>query len=222
MKKDHTNYIMYGVAVLVIITLLFSIGSFFGLQMPMTGVHSAEVKSTEQSVSMFSSPKMTSFDVEMAKRNMDKDGDGKCDICGMDVDMCISSGMLECTNDPNAKIGLLNSAHIHADLKIYDSGESINIAQQKYFIKSKFVHIEAEENPQETGKVLHIHATGVPLSLFFESIGLKLEHLRLFVNGAEKDFDTYVPKDQDKILVTTSNDDLIQQELGSITDYAKN
>lgn len=178
--------------------------------------------SDKQPSSLFSSNKMTSFDIALAKKNMDKDGDGKCDICGMDIDMCISSGMLECTMDPDAKIGLLDSAHIHADFKVYYDGQAIDFSQEKYFVKSKFVHVEAEEEPKETGNVLHIHATGIPLNMFFESVALDLDAPRLFVNGEEKDFATYVPKNQDKILVTTSNDDLIKQELSSITDYAKN
>ncbi len=222
MKKNYNNYIKYGIAALVIMGFVFGIGSFFGPQAPMAGVHSTEAKSAEQSVSSFSSPKMTSFDIALAKRNMDKDGDGKCDVCGMDIDMCISSGMLECTMDPNAKIGLLDSAHIHADFKVYDKGQAIDFSQEKYFVKSKFIHVEEEENLQETGNVLHIHATGVPLNMFFESIGLNLDFPRLFVNGEEKNFAIYAPKNQDKVLVTTSNDHLIKQELSSITDYAKN
>lgn len=158
MKESYFNYILYGLAVLVIIVLAFSVSSLFAIQ------------------------KMNS----------------------------------------NSKMGLLNSVHIHTDLKIFKDGKVINLAQQKYFVQNRFAHVEVEDNPEETGNVLHIHATGVPLSLFIESIRLNLDSPRLFVNGEEKDFGTYIPENQDKILVTTSTDELIKQELSSITDYSKN
>ena len=222
MSKDYEKYMLYGLAIVLIVALIISISNFFGFQMPSTGIHSSEIKSIEQSTKLFSKPRMTSFDLELAKKNMDKDGDGRCDFCGMPVDMCIDSGEIECGMNPDSKIGKLGSAHIHADFKAYTKGEMLNFNDEKYFVKSSFVHVEREKNSDETGNVLHFHATGVPLSMFFESINLNMESPRLFVNEKEEDFFHYAPKDEDKFLVTTSSGNLIAKEFASITNYAKN
>lgn len=184
---------------------------------------------------------MTEFDIQLARKLMDKDNDGRCDFCPMDLNLCIDSGMLECTMNPKAKIGLLDSDHIHADFKVYLNGEMVDFNQKKYFVKSAFAHVESEENNEETGNVLHIHAKGVPLWLFFESLRMqfssecfKLEDaqfcnndnskLRVFVNGAENNqFGDYVPKSLDKILITYGiRGNEVKKQINSITDYAKN
>ena len=71
----------------------------------------------------------TAFDAAMARQFMDKNNDGLCDICGMRIEDCIKSGMLQCTMDPNAKIGLLGSSHIHADFKVFIEGKTIDFAK---------------------------------------------------------------------------------------------
>ncbi len=162
--------------------------------------------------------KMTEYDINLAKKLMDKDNDGKCDYCGMDIDLCINSGMLECTMDSESEMGLLGSEHSHANFKVYLNKEIINFNDEKYFVKSSFVHVEPETNTEETGKVLHIHAKGIQLWLFFESLGMSFnstcfklddnrefcnnekQRLKMFVNGKENfEFESLVLKDGQEI-----------------------
>ncbi len=232
MKKSIKNYLIYGglfLVSLVVVSGLYLFINSFG--------QDASKPVTENPI--FAKSKMTDFDVQLARRVMDKDNDGRCDFCGMDVNFCIDSGMLECTMDPEAKIGILGSDHIHTDFKVYLNREVINFNDKKYFVKSAFAHVEQEENEEETGNVLHIHAKGVPLWLFFESLGIKFSSdcfkldsgeefcnndngkLRFFVNGAENDqFENYVPRNLDKILISYGSNDEISEQLNSITDYA--
>lgn len=213
MEKLNKNYLVYGGMFIISIFVVLGLSFFIN---PLGQDASRSITGN----SILTKSKMTEFDIQLARKLMDKDNDGKCDFCGMDVDLCIDAGMMECTMDSEAKIGLLGSEHIHADFKVYLNDEQINFNDKKYFVKSAFAHVEQEENNEETGNLLHIHAKGVPLWLFFESLGMKFNSPKLFVNGEEKDLDTYVPKSLDKILVTMSNDDKIKQELDSITAYA--
>ena len=226
MEKFNKNYKIYGG--LFLIALLTVSGFYIYLN------QSASKSITGNSIDVKS--KMTEFDVQLAKKLMDKNNDGKCDYCGMDVEMCIDSGMMECTMNSEAKIGLLGSAHEHADFMVYIEGEEIDFNQEKYFVKSAFVHIEPELNNGETGKILHIHAKGIPLWLFFESLGMKFNlecfeiddkqfcnnennRLRLFVNDIENyEFGNYVPKNLDKILITYGNKDVNNL---IVSDYSK-
>ncbi|MBI2141287.1 hypothetical protein HYU16_02580 [Candidatus Woesearchaeota archaeon] len=192
---------------------------------------------------------LTGFDVALAKEFMDKDNDGKCDACGMPVEMCISSGQLQCNMDTKSTIGVLGSQHIHADWKVYMDGVAfdfepfaMDMSKMDANATSSFIHVDKGAQPPEmTGDVIHMHATGVPLWLFFRSIGgdfneacLKFPNnrqfcnsegkkLRFYVNGVQNNgFGDHVFNDLDKILISYGSADTdIQTELGSITDFAK-
>ncbi len=232
MKKSNKKYLVYGG--LFLTSLLVVSGLYFFMNPP--NQHASEALA-ESPVSEKS--KMTDFDIQLARRLMDKDKDGRCDFCGMNVNLCIDSGMMECTMDPKTKIGILGSDHIHADFKVYLNGQKIGFDQETYLVKSAFAHVEREQRIEETGNVLHIHAKGVPLWLFFESLGMSFDSncfksdskqfcnkgdskLRFFVNGLENDqFANYIPKNLDRILITYGKEDEIKEQLNSITDYAK-
>lgn len=150
--------------------------------------------------------KFTLFDVAQAKELMDTDGDGRCDACGMDMDQCIESGMMQCTMDPDAKIGLLGSAHIHAGFQVIRDGKPLDLTPYAHRmgsddgVSSSFIHVHADDGARS----IHMHATGVPLGLFFQSIGMKdLEgKVGAKVNGKEiADPLGYVFKDGDQIEV---------------------
>ena len=131
--------------------------------------------------------KFTLFDVAHAKELMDKNGDGQCDVCGMDIDQCIESGMMQCTMDPEAKIGLLGSKHSHAAFQAFRNGAPLNLEPYARIMDSSgsgtgssFMHIEGPDFNR-----LHMHATGVPLQMFFNSIGMSTPNAQVIVNGKE-------------------------------------
>lgn len=195
--------------------------------------------------------KLTVWDVAYAKELMDKDGDGKCDTCGMDVNQCIAGGQLECTMGQTASIGVLGSQHIHADFKVYINSQALDFSDKDHMGRvrknlpvSSFMHVDSgSPAPEKTGDILHMHATGVPLGLFFKSIGMKLEKdsfildngwvlknengntLKFYLNGKKADsLENYVFQDLDKILISygQENDPDIERQLGTMTNFAVN
>ena len=173
--------------------------------------------------------KLSDFDKELAVNLMDKNSDGKCDSCGMPVEMCIDSGQIECNMDSKSTIGVLGSAHIHTDWKIYINGKPLDLSgyshmerMQNRLSVSSFIHVDSgSPAPEKTGDVLHMHATGVPLWIFFKSIEVDLpENMKVYVNGKEiSDWKDYVFADLDKILIT--DDGNLEDQLNSITNFAK-
>ena len=107
---------------------------------------------------------------------------------------------------------------------------------------SNFIHVDSGNPlPEKNGDVLHMHATGVPLWIFFDSINMDLSKdclvldngkkfcnddkntLKFYVNGQpNNEFGSRVIKDLDKYLVSYGNEDeaAIQQQLSSVTNLA--
>ena len=132
-------------------------------------------------------------------------------------------------------IGPLNSAHEHADWMLYINGKAIDLDGAQYKIKSDYVHMEG------TTHAIHMHATNVPLGYFIETLGMKItptsitvegvtynnegdKKVRMFVNGKENfEFDRYILKSQDEILIVYGNDtdEQIQKYIQTIPDEAR-
>ncbi|HIG96763.1 MAG TPA: hypothetical protein HA230_00230 [Candidatus Aenigmarchaeota archaeon] len=230
---------LLGIAVAVGI---FSIASTFSL------LSMQATREVKQSTSKMSDMTLMPFDEEQARQMMDQNGDGMCDFCGMPVAMCIISGQIQCNMGPNSTIGILNSRHIHADWKIYIDGEMLDeqffipIARSSQLtnssITSSFIHVEASPG-EKTGDVIHMHATGVTLWLFFRSVEmnfnsscLSLRDGQKFCNGAGKtlkfyvngepnaQWGNYVLNDGDRILISYGNEIGLGQQLGSITNFS--
>src|SRR3989344_7566511 len=159
----------------------------------------------------------TSFDRELAKGFMDKNNDGKCDSCGMPVDMCIDSGQMQCNTDTKSTIGDLGTQHIHADWKVYINRQPVDFNGKDHMTRmrsnssvSSFIHVDSgAPSPEKTGDLLHMHAKGVPLWIFFESIEMELsDSIMVYVNSKpEPQGLDYVFSDLDKILITDENGD---------------
>ncbi|MBU5537395.1 MAG: hypothetical protein QW818_02335 [Candidatus Aenigmatarchaeota archaeon] len=141
-------------------------------------------------------------------------------------------------------IGTLGSTHIHADFAIFLNGKKITPLPEQYYVASPYIHVEAGPG---AGSVIHMHATNVPLKMFFNSLGMKLTSkcfeinkdnkycndgvntLKMFVkhvNGTWEqnfEYEKYVFKDLDKILITYGNetDEEIQLQQNNVTDFAK-
>ncbi|MBI4143557.1 hypothetical protein HY487_01590 [Candidatus Woesearchaeota archaeon] len=132
-------------------------------------------------------------------------------------------------------IGPLRSTHLHADIKVYINGKTIDFSQRKYQLASRFIHFE-----DGIGDVMHIHATGHTLGHLFKSLGIDFnsncvafegqeycnngdKKLKFYVNGKlNSQFDNYVIRDLDKYLISygDENESGIQKQLSSITNLA--
>lgn len=248
----NTEKIVTGFIVLTVIIALFSL--FYAsksLFFPDENKDAFGIKNKQTNqMPKMSRMSFTSFDIELAKKFMDKDNDGKCDVCGMDVDFCIQAGQLQCNMGVDAQIGVLDSQHIHADWKVYINSKVLDFSDKSHMERmrsnqpvSSFIHVDSGTTlPEKTSDVLHMHATGVPLWIFFKSVGIDFnkdcitlenkenycnednKKLKLFVNGKENnEFENYVFEDLDKILISygDESEEEIQKQLNSITDFAK-
>ncbi|MBI4174717.1 MAG: hypothetical protein HY517_03655 [Candidatus Aenigmarchaeota archaeon] len=223
MKMNKQNIFLAAFMGIIGISVVFALASVLSLYQP--------VQQEQQSMPRLARMSLSSFDKQLAREMMDKNGDGMCDVCGMPVEMCMDSGQLQCNMDSKATIGILESQHIHADIKIYLSGDAVDLSGKSHMERmrsgqsvSSFIHVDSgAPSPERTGDVLHMHATGVPLWIFFNSIEIELpDSARMYVNGKEiRDYINYVFSDLNKILITDGAGSLNEQ-LSSITDFAKN
>ncbi|MBC8251726.1 MAG: hypothetical protein ISR80_06315 [Nitrosopumilus sp.] len=83
-------------------------------------------------------------------------------------------------------VGNLGSDHAHAAIVIILDETQVNFGLPQFQLSSKYIHFE-NHNPY----LIHKHATGVPLEMFFVSMGMEItKHCILvnyeFVNTAEK------------------------------------
>ena len=124
------------------------------------------------------------------------------------------------------KFGPLGSEHVHAAFAVKINGEKLDFSQEKYQVKSKYIHVENND-----GNTLHRHATGVPVGEFFASLGMnvtdscftlenrtsycsdKSSNLEFYINGNKTDSITnYVIKDDDRILIVYGNKNQMQTQ----------
>lgn len=102
---------------------------------------------------------------------------------------------------------VLGSIHEHSDVSAIISGKSIDFSQDKYQLKSPFVHFEDGD-----GKKLHKHANGITIKYFLGTLGWQYKEpclvtdfaeycdgkLNITINGQEENL-TYEFKDGDVI-----------------------
>ena len=230
-------------AIALIVILFVVVGLFAFSLFDFFSTKTQKVEQSSPQIKSMSRMSLTAFDKELGRDLMDQNHDGRCDVCGMPVEQCIDSGQLECNMDSNSKTGILGSQHIHADFKVFVNNKPITFANNNYYMKSSFIHLDGNPNNKEDASgVLHMHATGVPLWVFFKSVYMDFNKdcitleskekfcnddnnkLRFFINGQpNNDFENYVFKDLDKILISYGNEnqEQIQNQLNSITNFAK-
>ncbi len=245
--------LIIGIVVFAIIISIFSAFYLLNLSGAVTANQQSQQNIMTKSTSRM---KLTSFDATLARKLMDADGDGKCDVCGMDVQLCMDGGQLQCNMDQHSTIGILGSDHIHADWKIYINGKALDntffaplamdmSGQSK--ITSSFIHVDkssgdnGDPSLEKTGDVIHMHATGVPLWIFFDSVSMEFNKeclslptgekfcndgkktLKVYVNGKPNDqWEKYVFSDLDKILISYGDETDLSQQLNSITEFSMN
>lgn len=120
----------------------------------------------------------------------------------------------------SAKYGVLGSAHEHAALLINLNGTDLDLAQQKYMVRSNYIHVESFNGTLD-GTTIHKHSINAPMSEFFKSLRMDIANgcfitdtnqrycdnnnykLSFYVNGNKtKDIMNYVLHDDDRILIT--------------------
>ncbi len=241
-------FFIAGIILFAVFALLFTAKALFFPTVAVSAEVEAQTEEGQQS-DHFGAGGFTEFDLSLAQKIMDKDGDGICDVCGMSMDFCIGNGQIQCTMGASTEefsIGILDKTkqkhHYHADFKLFVNNNEIDFAKPEYFVKSRFMHVE--NDPQgDTGKVLHMHATGVPLWLFFESVGMKFNNdcfiildteekycndgknkLKFYINGkTNTEFGDYVFQDDDRILISYGPEsEDIQTQMESVTSFAQN
>ena len=109
-------------------------------------------------------------------------------------------------------------------------------------MKSSFLHVDSNQNADDSSSVLHLHAKNTPMWVFFKSIGMNLasdsltqadgkilknengNSLKFYLNGKKVDELTeYVIQPLDKLLISygPENDPNIDRQIASVTDFAK-
>lgn len=247
---DTTEKFAFGFLGITVIIALFAMLSAFNV-ISFTGT--SQVSSGSQIMGQrLSAMGLTIFDKELAKQFMDKNGDGQCDVCGMDIKLCMDSGQMQCNMDSKSTIGVLGSQHIHADWKVYINGKpldnsffeplSMDMSKMDSSMTSSFIHLDKGASaPEKTSDVLHMHAIDVPLWIFFKSVGIDLNKdclalpngkkfcnsgantLKFYVNGKpNSEWENYVFNNLDKILISYGDETDLSKQLNSVTDFAKN
>lgn len=244
-EEKYNKLFLYGFLAFVVVILSVSIFSVSRL------IFSNQADQAN-SMPKLSRMGLTSYDKQLAIKFMDENHDGKCDVCGMDVELCMDSGQIQCNMDSKSTIGVLDSQHVHADWKIYVNGKSLedtvleslamDMSKMDNSITSSFIHLDKGTTvPEKTGDVLHMHATGVPLWLFFRSVGMDFNKdclillngenfcnngqntLKFYVNSKpNSQWENYVFKDLDKIIISYGTESNLTQQLNSVTNFAKN
>ncbi|MBI3033728.1 hypothetical protein HYY72_01065 [Candidatus Woesearchaeota archaeon] len=168
----------------------------------------------------FQAAVFSDFDRKKASEFMDSNNDGICDFCGMRVEDCIASGMMQCTMAPTSEIGLLGSQHAHSDIKVYMNGSLLDLSDARYFVRSKFVHVE-NDGPGKSGNLVHVHAKGINVGFFLESLGIGNKDFKVYVNGVlQQEGLNYKFNNKDRILVTASEDKTeIAKQIDSLTGF---
>ena len=134
------------------------------------------------------------------------------------------------------KIGPLGSQHICADFALFINGEQYFFNDSYFLDRNPYINIQPPYY-----SVLQMHATNVPLEIFFVSIGWKIDDkclilhtgekycnnethtLKFYVNGERvENISTYIFKNLDKILISygSEKEEEIENQLNSITDLS--
>lgn len=151
-------------------------------------------------------------------------------------------GMIAKLKSEGKTIPTLGTAHNHADITVFINNNQYDFAKPEYYMKSSLIHVDNNQNLKDAGSVLHMNATGVPLSWFFESLNMKLTKdnftltggevlkngsnntLKFYLNGKKvDDLGNYVFQPLDKLLISygPENDPNIQTQVNSIPNFAK-
>ena len=137
--------------------------------------------------------------------------------------------------------GPYGPTHSHSDFKVYILGKPLNFDSARYQVMERLTHVENND-----GDVLHIHATGITLGFFLQSLGLNLNNecittdtgnqycnlgkatLKVYTKNQFSNWvqiydpADYVINDLDKMLVSygRESEEEIKEQQASVTDKA--
>ena len=135
------------------------------------------------------------------------------------------------------RVGPVGEVHEHADFKVYLNGVVYNFSQEKYMSEGENKLSEVVHLHDLDGEIIHKHAKGVVLGLFFKSLGMsfsqtcfsldngtsycadKENKLFFYVNGKKnKEYEAYELKDLDRILISYGSGDKEVIKKETVTD----
>ena len=149
----------------------------------------------------------------------------------------------------NFKTGFFEKdQHVHADIKVFIQGQAVNFSEARFQSTAEHALTEYIHFHDGRSNVVHLHASGVPLSYLFGTFGgvlnasciqvasdepmhcadgsgvLKVgpNQLKFYVNGQlQADAGSYVLKDLDRLLISfgPSGQD-VSSQLASVTEEA--
>lgn len=133
-------------------------------------------------------------------------------------------------------LGDPGSTHEHTDFKVYLLGEPVDFSQSQYQVRSPYIHVESG-----VGDLIHKHAVGATLGLFFQSMGITFNDqcfiretgqrfcndgqntLKMLVNGqVSTRFGKYELRQGDRILISYGPEsvDQLAKQLATVTNLA--
>ena len=134
-------------------------------------------------------------------------------------------------------LGPVGSQHIHSDVKLYLNGAPVDFSIQKYQVNPSRQHVHMEGGD---GDVVHVHATGVRVGFFFSTLGITFNSacvvmdtgkrfcnnenntLKFYANNEpNSEFEMYIMKSTDRILVSYGNETNLTSQLDSVTAKAQ-
>lgn len=126
-----------------------------------------------------------------------------------------------------SKIIQSNGSHIHAALMIFVNGKTVDFSDSRYQNQDMMTHFENGD-----GITLHNHSKKAWLGMFFQTLNMTLagncltlnngtsycsdfdNQISFVVNGKQNSqFQHYVPKDGDRILISYGKQDIINKEI---------
>ena len=134
-------------------------------------------------------------------------------------------------------LGPVGSQHVHSDFKVYLNGALVDFSIPKYQVNPNRQHVHMEGGD---GDVVHLHATGIKTGFFFSTLGIAFNStciamdtgraycnnanntLKFYVNNEpNSEFEMYMMKSLDNVLVSYGNEANLTSQLESVTTKAR-
>lgn len=137
-------------------------------------------------------------------------------------------------NATTSKIIQSNDGHSHAALMVFVKGNALDFSDAKYQTQDLLTHFESGD-----GATLHNHSKKVWLGVFFQSLNMTFANncltlnngssycsdfdnqISFLVNGRQNtQFQHYVPKDGDRIMISYGKPEEIKKEINILNSTA--